>query len=162
MRTKSCKAKGRRLQQTIASDLLSRHPRLTPDDIRSTPMGAHGEDVQLSQAAQEAIPFSFEAKNQERVNVWAAIEQSMSNASQGRAPCVVLKKNDTPPFAVIPWRVFLDLLCRPHATDTSAPLPLAARLLHAQAAVAEAARLIAADAHEADAVAPTPRAADVP
>ncbi len=75
MRPQSCKAKGRRFQQQIVADLLERFPHLTEDDIKSCSMGANGEDVQLSASARMSIPYSFEAKNQERVNVWSALEQ---------------------------------------------------------------------------------------
>ena len=114
MRTQSCKAKGRRLQQLIARDILEAFPHLEYDDVRSTSMGAHGEDVQLSPLARECVPFSFEAKNQERLSIWAAIEQCVANAG-AHEPCVVLKKNHSAVYAVVRWPTLLKLLASAHA-----------------------------------------------
>lgn len=110
MRPQSCKAKGRRLQQQIVADLLERFPQLEDDDVRSTSMGAHGEDVQLSPAARTLIPYSFEAKNQERLNLWASIAQAETNKPEGVHAAIVVKKNGQPPYAVIRWSQFLDLI----------------------------------------------------
>lgn len=122
MRTQSCKAKGRRLQQLIARDILEAFPHLEYDDVRSTSMGAHGEDVQLSPLARECVPFSFEAKNQERLSIWAAIEQCVANAG-AHEPCVVLKKNHSAVYAVVRWPTLLKLLAGAHAAaqETVAP-----------------------------------------
>ena len=100
MKTQSCKAKGRRLQQQIVQDLLERFPELTEDDVRSTSMGANGEDILLSSSARKRIPYSFEAKNQERVNIWSAIEQAAANAPSDADIAVVIKKNKTKPHVV--------------------------------------------------------------
>jgi len=110
MKPQSAKAKGRRLQQQVVGDLLNIFPHLSEDDIRSTSMGAGGEDIQMSFAARQSIPFSFEAKNQERVNIWASIEQAKSNAPQSVNHAVVIKKNNEAPHVVISWKVFLKLL----------------------------------------------------
>lgn len=110
MRPQSCKAKGRRLQQQIVADLLERFPQLEDDDVRSTSMGAHGEDVQLSPAARTLIPYSFEAKNQERLNLWASISQAETNKPTGVHAAIVVKKNGQPAYAVIRWSQFLDLI----------------------------------------------------
>ena len=110
MKPQSCKAKGRRLQQQIVSDLLQRFSQLEEDDIRSTSMGAHGEDVQLSPAARTLIPYSFEAKNQERLNLWASIAQAETNRPHNTDAAIVVKKNGHPAYAVIRWSKFLDLI----------------------------------------------------
>lgn len=110
MRPQSCKAKGRRLQQLIVSDLLERFPHLGDDDVRSTSMGAHGEDVQLSAAARRLIPYSFEAKNQERINIWSAIEQSETNKPSGTHSIIVFKKNGQAAYAAIKWSELLNLI----------------------------------------------------
>ena len=109
MKTQSAKAKGRRLQQLVVSKLLEKFPDLSEDDIRSTSMGAQGEDVQLSARARENIPFSFECKNQERLNVWEAIEQSKSNC-KGHTPLVVMKKNKSEPHVILSLDDFLKVI----------------------------------------------------
>lgn len=110
MRPQSAKAKGRRLQQLIASDLLHMFPQLEEDDIKSTSMGAGGEDVQLSASARRLIPFSFEAKNQERLNVWSAVEQARANAPRETDPVVVMKKNNEKAHVVVSWDCFKRLI----------------------------------------------------
>lgn len=110
MKTQSAKAKGRRLQQQVVCDLLESFEHLSADDIRSTSMGVSGEDIQMSHAARLCIPFSFEAKNQERVNIWSSIEQARSNAPTGIVPVVVFKKNSEQPQVVISWKTFLNLI----------------------------------------------------
>ena len=119
MKTQSCKAKGRRLQQLIVKDLLGIFPHLTEDDVRSTSMGAGGEDVLLSPLARRSVPYSIEAKNQERVNVWNALEQAKANAPSGTEPIVVIKKNGLKPHVFLPWEHFLQLLQRPLQTEDS-------------------------------------------
>lgn len=110
MKTQSAKAKGRRLQQQVVGDLLDVFGHLSPDDIRSTSMGASGEDIQMSTAARQAIPYSFEAKNQERLNIWASLDQARANAPAGTVPVVVFKKNNEPPHVALPWKNFLALI----------------------------------------------------
>jgi len=110
MKTQSCKAKGRRLQQIIVADLLDMHPHLTEDDVKSTSMGASGEDVQLSAAARRVLPYSFEAKNQEKLNVWNAMTQARSNTPSETNPVVVFKKNNEKPHVMISWDLFKRLI----------------------------------------------------
>ena len=110
MKTQSCKAKGRRLQQLIVTDLLETFPELNEDDVRSTSMGASGEDVQLSATARRCIPYSFEAKNQERVNMWASVQQARQNCPTDAAHVVVVKKNGEKPHAIVEWATLLRLI----------------------------------------------------
>ncbi len=65
MRTSSAKAKGRRLQQKVRDLILETFSELEEDDVRSTSMGASGEDVLLSPLARKKFPFSVECKNVE-------------------------------------------------------------------------------------------------
>lgn len=118
MRPQSCKAKGRRLQQQIVRDLYTAFPTLGDGDLRSTGMGQPGEDVQMSAAARRLIPFSFEAKNVERVNVWQAFEQCQANCG-AHAPCVVLKRNRADALCVLEWSTFVELLRANTATPCS-------------------------------------------
>lgn len=110
LKPSSAKAKGRRHQQRIVRDILDAFPHLTPDDVRSTSMGAGGEDVLLSPAAQRCVPLSIEAKNCERLNVWAALAQCEANAPPGRPPCVVFTRNRANAYAAVPWEWVLSRL----------------------------------------------------
>ena len=76
MKTRSAKAKGRRLQNKIRDLLLEEFKELEPDDIRTAIMGETGEDIKLSPAARRKIPYSFECKNQEKINIWESLNQA--------------------------------------------------------------------------------------
>ena len=105
MRPASAKAKGRKLQQQVASDIVAAFW-LEPDDITSRSMGASGTDLLLSPAARRVFPYAVECKAVERVNVWEAMLQAEANADD-KVPLVVLRRNRTAPLAVIPWEEFL-------------------------------------------------------
>ena len=109
MKTSSAKAKGRRLQQEVRALLVEAFHQLLPDDIRSTGMGQSGEDLQMSPLARQHIPFSFECKNQEKLNIWSAIKQAEAN-NGGYDPAVVFKRNRTKPYVAIPLETFVDLI----------------------------------------------------
>jgi hypothetical protein len=113
---KSSKAKGRRLQNYVRDVLRKvfieewrKYPKLEDDDIKSQTMGMTGEDIVLSPAARKIIPFSFECKNQERLNIWAAIKQAESNADS-RIPIVVVKRNRSNPYVVIDFNEFIKII----------------------------------------------------
>ena len=82
---------------------------LETNDIESQVMGMSGEDIVLSPAAKRAIPYSFECKNQERLNLWSSLEQAEGN-SQGRNPCLIFKRNRSKTYAVIEFEHFLELI----------------------------------------------------
>ena len=89
----SRKAKGRRLQQEVRDLILETYKDvLEPDDVRSTSMGASGEDLLLSPVARKLFPFSVECKNQEKLNIWSSLEQAEDNAGQ-HIPLLVFKRN---------------------------------------------------------------------
>ena len=111
MRPQSAKAKGRRLQQHVVEQLLRTFPELAPDDVRSTSMGCAGEDVVLSPRARQLLPYAFECKNQERLNLWSSIEQCESNAGRFE-PVLVFKRNREQPRVVLGLSHFLALIRR--------------------------------------------------
>lgn len=108
MRTASCKAKGRRLQQYIRDKILEYFPNLTTDDVRSTSMGAGGEDVLFSPTARSSFPYSIEAKNTEKIAIWQAIEQAERNAGKHN-PLVVFSRNRSKTYAVIEFDHLVEL-----------------------------------------------------
>ena len=81
MAGRASKAKGRRLQNWVRDKLLAlfslsyNYLGLQEDDIKSQTMGMTGEDIVLTPRAREYLPYSFECKNTERLNVWSAFEQ---------------------------------------------------------------------------------------
>ena len=107
---KASKAKGRKLQNLVRDKLRLAFTSLEEDDIKSQTMGMTGEDIVFSPAARKFIPYSFECKNVERLQIWRAIEQCESNKPDYSAPAVVFKKNGKEPYVAIPFTVFCDML----------------------------------------------------
>ena len=62
---KGSQTKGEKLQKEIVADQKKHFPDHA-DNIKSSPMSAHREDLQLTDEASKAIPFSFEAKYKEK------------------------------------------------------------------------------------------------
>ena len=110
MKPQSCKAKGRRLQQKVAQSILETFPHLLPDDCSSTSMGAGGEDIRMSPLCRESVPLSIECKCQEKMNVWACLEQATKNTPSGAQPCLVFTRNRSPVYATVPFDFLLALL----------------------------------------------------
>lgn len=106
MKPQSAKAKGRRLQQEVCETLVENSKGvLEPDDVRSTSMGAPGEDILMSPLARKLYPFTIECKNVEKLNIWQAIDQAKS---QGRhKPMVAFKRNGEEIYVAIKLADFI-------------------------------------------------------
>tara|TARA_R100000808_G_C2139523_1_gene147431 strand:- start:660 stop:1028 length:369 start_codon:yes stop_codon:yes gene_type:complete len=112
MKIKSAKAKGRALQNYVRDrlrkifvDTWTKYPKLEYDDIKSQTMGMGGEDIVLSPIAKKLIPYSFECKNTERLNLWEALNQCEGNC-EGRTPVLIIKRNRSKVYAVIEFDYF--------------------------------------------------------
>ena len=109
MKPRSAKNKGKRLQNKIRDLLLEKFDILEPDDVRSITMCDSGEDILLSPAARKLFPFSVECKNQEKLNIWGALEQAEDN-SGNHTPLVIFKRNRSKTYAVLEFDRLLELL----------------------------------------------------
>lgn len=109
MKTSSAKNKGRRLQKYVVDKILDTFPWLTSRDVKSTSMGKSGEDVELSEAASKVFPFSVEAKNVEKLNIWQAIEQAEGN-NRELIPLVVFKRNRSDVYCTLKLDDLMNLL----------------------------------------------------
>lgn len=99
------------MQKAIKNILLEHFKdQLEEDDIRSTSMGASGVDLLLSPAAQKLIPYAIECKNQERLNIWGAIDQAEKNSTEKLKPIVIFKKNHSKTYVTLELTEFLTLL----------------------------------------------------
>ena len=110
MKVRSSKNKGRRLQNLVRDvlrDLFNSF--LDPEDIKSQTMGMPGEDIVLSPAAQKVIPYSFECKNVERLDLWGSLEQASTN-SQDRKPVLIIKRNRSKVYAILELDDFKELI----------------------------------------------------
>lgn len=112
MKIASRKQKGRSLQKMIVQTILRFFPSLTTNEVSSRSMGAPGTDILLSESALKLFPYSCESKNQETLNVWAAIGQAESNRKRGTEPLVIIKRNHIQAYAVIPFEHFMELVSR--------------------------------------------------
>ena len=109
MKPRSAKAKGRRLQDKVAKDIVDTFS-IPEESVRGAIMGESGTDIKIDYSLRQTIPYSIECKNQERVNVWGAIKQSESNCKEGTTPIVIIKKNNVQPWVLVPWDHFLELI----------------------------------------------------
>jgi hypothetical protein len=101
MKPSSGKAKGRLFQQWVRDKILTRFPSLHPDDVRSTSMGAGGEDIQLSPAARKLFPYSVECKSLASMTHYKWMEQAVVNCPKGSQPIVFAKANRKKPVVII-------------------------------------------------------------
>jgi predicted ATPase with chaperone activity len=113
MKPRSAKNKGKRLQNEICEEILKAFPQLEPDDVKSAIMGESGTDIKLSPAARKLFPFSVECKNQEKLNVWSALEQAQENTTMGTDPLLVFKRNRSTTFVAMELETFFNLLTKP-------------------------------------------------
>lgn len=110
IKTSSAKQKGRKLQQDVRDKILDAFPRLEPDDVKSTSMGAGGEDIQLSPAARRWFPYSVECKSRASVSVYAWYQQAKANAPKDMEPLLVIKQNHSKPLVLIDLDAFMELV----------------------------------------------------
>lgn len=111
MKTSSAKAKGRNLQKYVRDKILNMFPVLTADDVRSTSMGAGGEDILLSSAGRKLLPISIECKSNARHAVYSLYAQATANAGTHEGVLVV-KQNNSKPLAVVDLDYLLTLISK--------------------------------------------------
>ncbi len=112
MKTKSAKAKGRRLQDWVRNKLIeilsngTPHIQYLEEEIKPAIMGEHGADVKLSSKVHHLFPFSIECKNQEKYSaIYNAIDQARNHSRY--PPLVFLKMNRKEPLVVLEAEQFL-------------------------------------------------------
>lgn len=111
MKTSSAKAKGRRACQEFRELVLDRLPFLLPDDIKVTPSGVTGEDLHLSPAARRVLPFAIEVKNQEKLNIWQSLAQTIRHCGDTKLkPLLAFRRNRSELFVALRAEDFLALV----------------------------------------------------
>lgn len=108
---KSRKAKGRKLQQLVASKIskLLNIPWGKDELIRSREMGQSGVDVPVIGFAKELFPFSVETKNAESWSIHEWIKQAQANIVEGTDWLLVAKRNRQEPVIFMDLDVFFKL-----------------------------------------------------
>jgi hypothetical protein len=104
----SAKNKGRKFQQFVRDLLLATFPSLEKDDIRSTSMGAGGEDLQLSPAARKLIPYNIECKSKAKSQIHTYYNQAQEHGEY--EPLVIVKMDRDIPLAIVSLDHFITLL----------------------------------------------------
>ena len=111
MTNRSAKAKGRRAVCELRDKLLTHKPELQSNDIIKPVGTVPGADLILSPHALTFYPFTFEVKNQEKLNIWDSIKQSESHALHtGMTPVLVFKRNNTELYVTMRLEDWLKLL----------------------------------------------------
>lgn len=109
MNIRSCKAKGRRAALEVKELLLRWADGIFKDgDVLVTPSSVPGKDLTLSPAALSRFPFAIEVKNQEKLNIWSAIEQAESHVDGSEIPVVFFKRNHSEMYVVLKADQFLE------------------------------------------------------
>lgn len=90
---------------------------LAEDDVRSTSMGATGEDVQLSPLARRLIPYQIECKNKAKSQVHTYYNQAKEHGQH--EPLVITKMDRDIPLAVLNAETFFNILKALHASTKS-------------------------------------------
>lgn len=106
------------MQQWVRDQILSLFLKLEPDDVRSTSMGATGEDVQLSPAARRYVPYQIECKNKATSQVHTYYNQAKEHGTH--EPLVIVKMDHDIPLAVLSAEHFFNLLQK-HANQNQDP-----------------------------------------
>lgn len=103
----SAKAKGRALQQWVRDEILKVYKSLHQDDVKSTSMGAQGEDVQLSPAARKLFPYSVECKANKAFSIYKYYKQAKANCPKGVEPLLIIRGNNLKPLAIVSAEHFI-------------------------------------------------------
>lgn len=111
MKTRSCKNKGIVLQKIVAEKIskLLGIDWGKDKEIRSREAGQQGTDVVLSERVESLFPFAIECKNQESLNLWAAIDQAKSNAKENTSWILFCKRNRIDPIVILDASEFFDI-----------------------------------------------------
>lgn len=110
MKTQSAKAKGRKLQQWVRDKIIHYFKKfgVEPEDVKSTSMGAGGEDIQLSPFARDMFPYSIECKSHKSMAVYKLYDQAVENKHPYAEPLLIVKANNRDPLAVVDAEFFIE------------------------------------------------------
>lgn len=110
MKPRSAKNKGQRFVKEVAQEICT-SLNIDPSEMRVTPSGVPGVDLWLSPAAQREFPFAVECKNQETLNIWAAIAQATANAlGTGLLPLLLFRRNRSETYVALHFDDFIKII----------------------------------------------------
>lgn len=114
-RARSNKSKGRLGQQEVRDLILKHFPELEPDDARSNPMGAPGEDLLLSPAARKILPWNIEVKRKQKIGAARFMEQAALHGKH--EPVAFFREDRGEWFAVISAEYLFELMQQINAKE---------------------------------------------
>ena len=107
---KSSQQKGKRFEREVAKQI---NKKFENANCRRTPLSG-GMDFKgdICSINDNSIisEFSFECKNQEKLNIWKALEQSRNDAPQRTMPVVVFRKNHSLDYIALELEDFLNII----------------------------------------------------
>jgi len=107
--TLNSKKKGDRFERDVAKKLN----KVFKTNVRRTPMSGgmsiKGDIIDIN---PDSILFDYhwECKNQEKLNIWKALEQARNDKPMGKTPVVVFRKNFEKDYACLEFEDFMNLL----------------------------------------------------
>lgn len=101
--------------------ILKTFPGLEPDDVKSTSMGAGGEDIQLSPAARKILQYNIECKNKAKHAVYTHYEQAKSHGKY--EPLLIIKMDRKEPLAIVSLEHFIKLIQENKKNESSSNNP---------------------------------------
>ena len=105
----NAKQKGNRFERQVAKQINKKFE----TNVRRTPLSGGMNfkgDIICIDDNSIISEFSFECKNQEKLNIWKALEQSRNDAPQRTMPVVVFTRNFETEYACIEFEDFLNIL----------------------------------------------------
>jgi len=102
--------KGKRFERDVAKKLN----KVFKTNVRRTPMSGGMDNFKgdIIDINPDSILFDYhgECKNQEKLNIWKALEQARSDRPMGKTPVVVFTKNFEKDYACLEFEDFMNLL----------------------------------------------------
>ena len=77
--------------------------------LMSGGMSFKGDIIDINQDS-ELFRFSFECKNQEKLNIWKALEQAENDAPRMKEPVVIFTKNHRTEYACMKFEDWMNLV----------------------------------------------------
>ena len=102
--------KGKRFERDVAKQLNKKFN----TNVRRTPMSGGMDNFKgdIIDINPDSILFDYhwECKNQEKLNIWKALEQARNDKPMGKTPVVVFRKNFERDYACLEFEDFMNLL----------------------------------------------------
>ena len=106
---KSSQQKGKRFERQVAAEINKKFE----TNVRRTPLSGglnFKGDIICIDDQSIISEFSWECKNQEKLNIWKALQQSRNDAPARTMPVVVFRKNHSLDYIALELEDFLNII----------------------------------------------------